>query len=350
LSSRGAHSGERPRFRYSFGNYTLDTERRLLFHGSEELALQRQKSFDVLAYLVEHHGRLVTKAELMEAVWPDTAVTDNSLAQCIVEIRRVLDDSSQQLIRTVARRGYVFAAQITTPIVEFPPPPAVAPEPRLPGVVSTRAWNLKGRYALGAGALALIVLVSGALSRFRVNSPGRPDLAWTQITNFTDSAVAPALSPDGRMVAFYRSSTWFHTPDQIYVKLLPNGEPVQLTNDPRLKYGLSFSPDGSQIAYTVVEPGVGWNTMTMSPLGGAQPSLLLSNAAGLSWLDERRVLFRRSEPALTWELSRREKTARSIDRFIFRGTSAKWRTFLMLHPIANGPWSSKWILSGSRAA
>jgi Tol biopolymer transport system component len=92
------------------------------------------------------------------------------------------------------------------------------------------------------------------------------------------------------MVVFYRSSTWFHTPDQLYVKLLPDGDPVQLTNDPRLKYGAAFSPDGSRIAYTVVEPGQGWKTLTVSPLGG-RPSLLLSNAAGLTWLDNRRVLF-----------------------------------------------------------
>jgi len=115
-------------------------------------------------------------------------------------------------------------------------------------------------------------------------------MTFTQITNFTDSAVAPALSPDGRMVASYRSSSWFNTPDQIYVKLLPNGEPVQLTNDSRLKYGLAFAPDGSRIAYTVAEPGEGWKTFAVSPLGG-KPSLLLSNAAGLTWLDHHRVIF-----------------------------------------------------------
>ena len=55
------------------------------------------------------------------------------------------------------------------------------------------------------------------------------------------------------MVAFFRSDNWFLTPDQIYVKLLPAGEPVQITHDSRLKYSLAFSPDSSQIAYTVLE-------------------------------------------------------------------------------------------------
>src|SRR5207248_8937961 len=86
-----------------------------------------RKAFEILAYLVEHHGRLVTKTALIEAVWPDAAITDNSLAQCLLEIRRALADDSQQLIRTVARRGYVFAAPVTTPVVEFPRQSSVAP-------------------------------------------------------------------------------------------------------------------------------------------------------------------------------------------------------------------------------
>ena len=85
---------------------------------AEEVPL-RPKTFEVLAYLVKHHGRLVTKTALIEMVWPDTAITDNSLAQCLVDIRRALGDDSQQLIRTVKGRGYVFAAPVTTPVSDF---------------------------------------------------------------------------------------------------------------------------------------------------------------------------------------------------------------------------------------
>ena len=80
--------------------------------------------------------------------------------------------------------------------------------------------------------------------------PSTP-LSYTQLTSFTDSAVGPVLSPDGRMLAFYRSGYAFGTPDQIWLKLLPNGEPVQVTHDPRPKYDIAFSPDGARIAYTV---------------------------------------------------------------------------------------------------
>src|SRR5687767_13810270 len=126
MSSAEPHPGERLRREYSFGNFTLDLRSGVLRRDGEEVTL-RHKSFDVLTCLVEHHGRLVTKDALMEAVWPNTAVTDNSLAQCLVEIRRALGDDSQQLIRTVARRGYIFTASVTTPVAAISPTWAAAP-------------------------------------------------------------------------------------------------------------------------------------------------------------------------------------------------------------------------------
>jgi Tol biopolymer transport system component len=155
-------------------------------------------------------------------------------------------------------------------------------------------WWTRSRAMLGAAALLLVPAVIWELRQKsdREKEPAeRRALTYTQITNFTDSAVAPALSPDGRMVAFYRSDSWFLTPDQIYVKWLSKGEPVRLTNNPTLKYGLAFSPDGSRIAYTAYNAETDeWKTFTVPPLGG-EATLLLSNAAGLNWLDQHRVLF-----------------------------------------------------------
>ena len=80
--------------------------------------------------------------------------------------------------------------------------------------------------------------------------------------------MAPALSKDGRILAFYRTDNWFITPDQIYIKMLPNGEAVQLTHNNKWKYGLAFSPDNSRIAYTTSERGaIGWKTYTVPVLG-----------------------------------------------------------------------------------
>src|SRR6516225_12204499 len=95
----------------------MDLGRGVLTRNGQEVAL-RPKSFEALTYLVERHGQLVTKSTLIEVVWPDTAVGDNSLAQCLFDIRRALGDDSQQLIRTVARRGYVFTAPVSTQITQ----------------------------------------------------------------------------------------------------------------------------------------------------------------------------------------------------------------------------------------
>ena len=95
----------------SFGDFTLDLTRGCLLRGEEEVKL-RPKSFEVLRHLVENSGRLVSKDELIKAVWPDTAVTDDSLVQCLIEIRRALADDSHGYIKTVPRRGYVFEAEV----------------------------------------------------------------------------------------------------------------------------------------------------------------------------------------------------------------------------------------------
>jgi predicted ATPase/DNA-binding winged helix-turn-helix (wHTH) protein len=97
---------------YQFGEFTLDVARGCVLKGGEEIKL-RPKVYETLKYLVEHPGRLIGKQELMQAVWPDAFVTDDSLVQCTLELRRALDDRSQQLLRTVPRRGYLFTAEVT---------------------------------------------------------------------------------------------------------------------------------------------------------------------------------------------------------------------------------------------
>ena len=97
---------------YFFGEFTLDVTRGCLLRGHEEIKL-RPKSFQVLRYLVENHGRLISKDELIQAAWADTAVTDDSLVKCLKDIRQALDDEAHQIIKTVQRRGYIFAAEVS---------------------------------------------------------------------------------------------------------------------------------------------------------------------------------------------------------------------------------------------
>ncbi|HSB75863.1 MAG TPA: tetratricopeptide repeat protein [Terriglobales bacterium] len=96
---------------YQFGEFTLDVARGCVLRGGEEIKL-RPKVYEALKYLVENPGRLIGKQELIQAVWPDTFVTDDSLVQCTVELRRALNDRAQQMLKTVPRRGYLFTAQV----------------------------------------------------------------------------------------------------------------------------------------------------------------------------------------------------------------------------------------------
>jgi len=95
-----------------FDEFVLDLTRGCLLHFQQEIKL-RPKSFEVLNYLVENNGRLISKDELITAVWVDTAVTDSSLVQCLKDIRHALRDEGQQIIKTVHGRGYIFDREVT---------------------------------------------------------------------------------------------------------------------------------------------------------------------------------------------------------------------------------------------
>jgi TolB-like protein/DNA-binding winged helix-turn-helix (wHTH) protein/Flp pilus assembly protein TadD len=94
-----------------FEQFTIDVRRECLRRGAEEASL-RPKSFAVLCLLARNPGRLIPKSEFFATLWSGSAVTDDVLVQCICDIRRVLHDDTQQLIKTVPRRGYLFDAAI----------------------------------------------------------------------------------------------------------------------------------------------------------------------------------------------------------------------------------------------
>jgi DNA-binding winged helix-turn-helix (wHTH) protein len=88
----------------------MDARRECLLQDGALVPL-RPQSFQVLSYLVRNHGRLVSKSELMDAIWGRAAVTEDWLVQCLHEVRQALCDTRQTIIRTVPRRGYIFAQE-----------------------------------------------------------------------------------------------------------------------------------------------------------------------------------------------------------------------------------------------
>ena len=143
-----------------------------------------------------------------------------------------------------------------------------------------------------AGALLLALVGWRMLSRDE--GPIAPPSQWQQLTNFTDSLVDPSLSPDGRMVTFIRTGSTAQFPrlGDVYVKLLPDGESVRLTNSIQGRYAPTFTPDGSRVAFTQIAPSAppSWDTWTI-PIGGGEPTRMLPNASGLAWIDAQHVLF-----------------------------------------------------------
>jgi DNA-binding winged helix-turn-helix (wHTH) protein/Tol biopolymer transport system component len=280
--------------RLRFGAFEFDAEAGQLTREGRTVRIQPQP-LRVLAILLEEPGRVVPRDELRLRIWGGSTFVefDLGLNYCVRQIRLALHDTASRplYIETLKKRGYRFVAPVSSPgdmaarPAESAAPQAVPPSNAVPPN-SRIGWNLP------AVTFVAMVMIAGwqawpwPHAGQAVVPPGR---VIAQITDLADSAVSPALSPDGRILAFIRGCCGFLTADDIYVKILPNGEPRRLTHDLRLKYGPTFSSDGSEVSYTVQEHS-GWSTYAVSVLGG-EPHLVLSNAAGLRWLSAHQVLF-----------------------------------------------------------
>ncbi|HEY7548318.1 MAG TPA: transcriptional regulator [Hyphomicrobiaceae bacterium] len=155
-----------------FDRFALDVTRGCLRVGDEELAL-RPKAFEVLRYLAQNAGRLVSKQELFDAVWPDVTVSEAFITQCIRELRERLGDNDHRLIKTVSRRGYLLDTAVTVEAPPAPDRPAAGMSPEIPRTQLAPPQSarvilprriLPHRLGAWAGAAALVLGVAGWLT------------------------------------------------------------------------------------------------------------------------------------------------------------------------------------------
>jgi Tol biopolymer transport system component/DNA-binding winged helix-turn-helix (wHTH) protein len=290
-----------------FDQFELDLNSYELRKSGRVIKLEKLP-MELLILLAESHGQLVTREQIIQRLWGDNVYVDTrqGINTAMRKLRIALQDDSEnpRLLQTVSGRGYRLLAVVSSPAAAggqtvepavVPPPPSPY-EPALPGESAlanavSKPKNRRHTMAI-AGALVALLAIGGLVAwlyyRNQKNSASRK--AWIKITNFSDSATQPALSPDGHMIAFIRGPETFVTPGEIYVKILPDGEPVQLTHDGLPKMAPAFSPDGSRIAYTATDRSVAWNSWVVPVLGGESKELL-PNAAALTWLDREHVMF-----------------------------------------------------------
>jgi len=139
----------------------------------------RPKSFDMLHYLLERPGKLVSKTELLDSIWSPAVVTDDVVTQCLIDIRRAIGDRSQSMIRTVPRRGYILELPVrkTRTAVELP--------------IATGSSPRTGRWLIASALIALTVL----LAAWYGYSSRTPDLAEVSVLPAEHEGYSIAVLP-----------------------------------------------------------------------------------------------------------------------------------------------------------
>jgi len=272
---------------YEFGPYRLDVTQRVFTRDGTVVPLP-PKTFEFLLLLVKSPGRAFSKQELMTTLWPETFVEEANLSFQTSVLRKALGGGAHWL-ETIPKHGYRFAADVR--IVPSADQVEVAlPEGRRQGGRDALRWAVGGRRKwLVALAVASALSLASYLgfSRSRTATSGRPIVA-VPLTGYDGFAMAPAISPDGSKVAF----SWFNgTRDgnrDIYIRVIGAGQADRLTTSPDRDQVPAWSPDGRFLAFM----------RSTSP--SAEDLLIMPSSGG----DERRIATfavpRRSAPNLAW--------------------------------------------------
>ena len=277
---------------YHFGPFRLDPSLPLLLREGEPVPLP-PKALETLVALVERKGRVVTREELIEAVWPDTAVEENNLSVNVSILRKALSETNggEKYIETVPRRGYRFTAPVQERALESDEVVLtrhtrsqilIEETQENDGALVTTRPPITRQRSRFVGFAVLLAVVAGVtlyayLPRTITNtglnpkSPTSP-AKMTLLTSFPGREEWPTFSPDGNQLAFMWSGEKGDNMD-IYVKLTDTGAPLRLTTHPGLDNSPAWAPDGKHIAFTRFEKDE-TSIYIVPALGGAERRLL----------------------------------------------------------------------------
>ncbi len=270
----------------------------------------REQSFNILVFLLEHAGELVTREDLRRVLWPsDTFVDfDHSLNTAVMKLREALGDSADAplYIETIPKRGYRFIAPVEamgnglvtsedtlsdTPVIDAPVSPVL-----LVPVLPPRKKRSMG--ILVAFGVCLLLVVAGwfVYKKWRVENPQSPvQRGLTRLTFDEGLQTGATWSPDGRYIAY---SSDRGGKFDIWVQQVSGGDPIQITKGPGQNWQPDWSPDGKYIAYRS-EEGDGGIYITPALGGVGQQRKIASFGYYPHWSpNSQQILFQNSFAAL----------------------------------------------------
>jgi Tol biopolymer transport system component/DNA-binding winged helix-turn-helix (wHTH) protein len=265
---------------FEFPPFVLDPAKRVLLRAGTPHTLT-PRAFDLLLLLVQQRDRVLSKDEILRAVWADTVVEESNLNQQVFVLRKALngDGHGPEYIATVPRRGYRFVGEVT----ERSATPSAPPAPR------PTATDERGRFPVSrrlSWVLAGVLTTATLLAYGHWRATPEADAEILSVTTFPGLERFPSISPDGGFVVFSWTGPNPDDAPDLWVKAIDSDAQRRLTETPFAETSAAWSPDGREIAFLRAGQGV----FVISVLGGPERKIADTGSA-LGWTPDGRALL-----------------------------------------------------------